>query len=55
MPEIPKIIINMLLAMVFLIIGNLLVTYLGVSSRWLIILAVVIYYIVWWNLRRPSK
>jgi hypothetical protein len=56
MPSLAKIAIGFVLAIIAFVIGNSLVTTLGASSRWLIILAVVIFYIAWWNLRRrPPK
>ena len=50
-----KIAISFILALLAFALGNSIVTNLGASSRWLIILGVVIFYIVWWVLRRPSQ
>ena len=55
MYSLPKLVISIILAIIAFALGNSLVTNLGASSRWLIILAVVIFYIVWWNLRRPPS
>lgn len=50
-----KLAISLILAIIAFALGNALVTILGASSRWLIILAVIIFYVIWWNWRRPSK
>ena len=55
MSRLPKLAVTFVLAIIFFALGNSLVTNLGASSRWLIILAVIIFYVVWWNFRRPSK
>ena len=55
MPNIPKIAISFILAIIFFVLGKLLVANFGVSSRWIIILAVIIFYIIWWQLRRPPE
>jgi hypothetical protein len=52
MSSLPKLAISIVFAIIAFAIGNSLVTSFGASSRWLIILAVVIFYVVWWNLRR---
>jgi len=55
MSRLTKIAISFVFAILAFTLGNSLVTNLGASSRWLIILAVIIFYVVWWNFRRPSK
>jgi hypothetical protein len=55
MSRLPQLAFTFILAIIFFALGNSLVTNLGGSSRWLIILAVIIFYIVWWIFRRPSK
>ena len=52
MINVPKLILNIAIALVVFAIGNYLVTLLGDSSRYLIIGAVIIYYIIWWYRRR---
>ena len=53
MPNIPKVALSIFMAVIAFIIGRYVVFSLGVSSRWLIVLGVIIFYIAWWNLRRP--
>lgn len=55
MPNIPKIALSFLLAIIAFVVGKILVDNLGTSSRWLIILAVIIFYVIWWKFRRHNE
>jgi hypothetical protein len=55
MSRLTKIALSFVFTLLAFALGNSIVTNLGASSRWLIILGVVIFYIVWWVFRRPSQ
>jgi intracellular septation protein A len=55
MPNIPKIALSFVVAIIFFVLGKYLAVNLGSASRWLIILAVIAFYAIWWSHHRRTK
>lgn len=56
MPKIPPFIRSLIIIFLFFVIGRFLVTQLGSSGSWIIIVGVIIFYVVWWvNYQRNKK